>query len=537
MADNKKKKAKAADDLFLEEWDVKPKRKRAKPRPKAAAKARATATKPKSKATATKPKAKAAAKARPAAKKRPAKKPAKKRAKRGEAALAANLLLSVGIAAMLALGGMLIYKHNSYAEMKQVVEAQTFYDGTSVEGIDLSGKTLSAAMDYWQNRIEPRYSQRTVDVAGAGSVTASDVGYKSDYESVLYTAWSAGRRGSLEERYQAAVGRQYHPLSYDVTRFGWDDKTLSAYVSALAEKVDAPAQNASIQSFDVENYAFVLSESSTGRKLDEAGLKQDIIDALKAGGGSVTPVVETLQPEVTQDDVNAQFGMISSAVTNASSSSSNRLKNIKLAVSMINGYCLKNGETFSFNDVVGERTTARGFKRATAYSGGDVTEEVGGGICQVSTTLFNAAVKADMDIVERHNHSLTVAYVDKGKDAAVNWKSQDLKFTNKSGGDVYICCFVSDDKRVRFAFFGRFLPNGETITLEGKTTETVDYETEYVPSATLARGEMKVVDQGKKGYKAEAYKFRWDAAGNQISKELLCKSVYKSRNEVIEFGG
>ena len=387
---------------------------------------------------------------------------------------------------------MLVWRHNSFAEMVRVVEAQTFYDGTTVEGIDLSGKTLKAAVEHWQSRIEPKYADRTVTVEGVGDVTARDLGYQSDYQSVLYDAWSAGRSGSLEERYRAAVSRQYHPMQLKVTRSGYDDEAVDGYVQAVAVQADVPAVDAAIESFDVNTYAFVLTESREGRELDAAALKRDIIQALEAGGGASRSVMETVQPKVTREDVSAEYGMIAYAVTNASSSSSNRIKNIQNAVSIINGTRVRDGETFSFNDTVGERTTARGFRRATAYSGGEVTEEVGGGICQVSTTLFNAAVKADMEIVERHNHSLTVSYVDKGKDAAVNWKSQDLKFTNHSGDDVYICCFVTDDKRVRFGIFGRLLPNGETITLEGRTTETVDYDTEYQPSAFLLPGR----DQG-----------------------------------------
>ena len=482
--------------------------------------------------------AKAAAKA--VEKPKPHKKKKKKRkavsAPRGDATLAVNLLLSAGILVFLVLGGLLVYRHNAFCEMKRVVEAQTFYDGTTVEGIDLSGKTLNAARNHWASKIEPKYASRVVNIDGAGPVTAVDLGYQSDFEAILYSAWSAGRRGSLEERYRSAVSGRYAPLAWQVHRSLWTEATMDGYVSAMAAQIDQPAVDAEIQSFDVENYAFVLTESQTGRKLDEAKLKADIAQALQAGGGSVTPVIDTLQPKVTQADVNSRYGMIASAVTNASSSKSNRIKNIQLAVSLINGKRVRDGETFSFNDTVGERTTARGFKKATAYSGGDVTEEVGGGICQVSTTLFNAAVKSDMEIVERHNHSLTVSYVDKGKDAAVNWSSQDLKFTNHSGDDVYISCFVSEDKRIHFAIFGRLLPDGETITLEGRTTETIKYDTEYQQNAFLAPGETKVISEGKNGYKAEAYKMRWDAAGNRISKELLCKSVYKARNEVIQFG-
>ena len=477
-----------------------------------------------------------------------AKKPRAKKAARGKRAasrrrqaarsmtVAVTLLLTAGIVAMLGLAGLLIYRHSAFLEMKRVVEAQTFYDGTTVEGIDVSGHTLSAALEYWQQRVEPKYAERAVQVADVGTVTARDMGYHSDYESVLYSAWSAGRRGSLEERYHQAVSRRYAPMAWRVDRALWTDETLDGYVSTIAAQVDTPAVDAAIQAFDVNTYAFQLTESQAGRQLDAESLKRDIAEALNAGGGSVEVRVETLEPQITREDVTSEYGMIAYAVTNASSSSSNRIKNIQNAVSLINGYRLPDGATFSFNEVVGERTTDRGFRRAPAYSGGEVTEEVGGGICQVSTTLFNAAVKSDMEIVERHNHSLTVAYVDKGKDAAVNWKSQDLRFTNHSGDDVYICCFVTEDKRVRFALFGRLLPNGETITLEGRTTDTIKYDTEYVESAFLMPGETKVSSQGKNGYKAEAYKIRWDASGNQLSKELLCKSVYKARNEVIQFG-
>ena len=498
------------------------------------------ATKPKQKKPKTAPakepkphKQKATSPKKPTARK---KKKQKKKDQLSPTLLAANLLLSAGIAVFAVLFGMLVWRHNSFAEMKRVVEAQTFYDGTVVEGVDVSDMTLNDAMAYWQANIEPQYADRVVTLAGEGQVTAAEMGYRSDYEAVLYNAWSAGRRGSLEQRYHAAVSRQYSPMRYDVNRQLYSEKAVDRYVQTVAVRADVPAVDAAIESFDVDTYAFVLTDSQPGRQLDADGLKRDIIRALEAGGGDVPVNIETVEPQVTREDVNAEYGMIAYAVTNASTSSRNRIKNIQNAVSIINGTRVADGETFSFNETVGERTTDRGFRRATAYSGGEVTEEIGGGICQVSTTLFNAAVKADMEIVERHNHSLTVSYVDRGKDAAVNWKSQDLKFTNHSGDDVYICCFVTEDKRVRFGIFGRLLPNGETITLEGRTTDTIKYDTTYQHSAFLLPGETKVVENGKNGYKAEAYKIRWDAQGNQLSKELLCKSTYKSRNEVIQFG-
>ena len=120
--------------------------------------------------------------------------------------------------------------------------------------------------------------------------------------------------------------------------------------------------------------------------------------------------------------------------------------------------------------------------------------------------------------------------------AAVDWGNKDLKFTNTSPDDIYICCYLTDDKRVRFGIFGRLLPDGEKITLEAVTTEAIKYQTEYQPTTALPSGQTKVYQNGRDGYKAEAYKVRWDALGNELSRELLCTSVYKSKNEIVLYG-
>lgn len=464
---------------------------------------------------------------------RKALKPHKKR-KRGHFAVTLLLLLMIGGLALVA------YRQNdryiAFAEMKNAVNRQTFYAGTTVEGVDVSNMTLDQAIEYWKTNIEPGYENRTVTLSNGQTYTAQSFGYSSDYQTVLANAYSAGRSGSLVERYQALSTRVDQPANYEVTRRLYDAQLIADCASALASGIDTAAQDAKIQSFDLNSYAFTFSDSVAGKKLDTESLKADIARALENGGGAVTLNVQTIEPSVRKEDIASEYGMIAYAVTNASSSSSNRLSNIRLALQLINGTRLAPGETFSFNDTVGKRTTERGFKRATAYSSGEVTEDVGGGICQVSTTLFNAVVKADMQIDERHNHSLTVAYVDKGKDAAVNWKSQDLKFTNTSEDDVYLVCVLTDDKRVRIGVFGKLLPNGETIEIEAQTTGTIDYDTVYQPSLSLAPGTTSVTQKGKNGYTAVAYKVRKDANGNTISHELLCKSSYKATNQVIEYG-
>ena len=448
----------------------------------------------------------------------------------------ATLVLLVIICGAVAAGVRCRKNYEAFAEMKQVVSRQTFYPGTQVDGIDVSQMTLEQALSYWDSEIEPRYRDCEVTLDDGTSVTSTELGYQSDYQQTLSSAWSAGRSGSLEERYARITQGSGQAASYTVDRTLYDEATVEEYAASVAQQIDQEAQDAQLVSFNTQTYSFEFEPEVQGRSLNQAQLVQDIENALAAGGGSVQMQIDIIEPEITQENVSANYGMISYAVTDASSSSSNRLDNIRLALSLIDGTMLEPGESFSFNNTVGERTEARGFKTAKAYSKSKVVEEVGGGICQVSTTLFNAAVKADLQIDERHSHSLTVSYVDLGKDAAVDWGNKDLRFTNTSSDRIYIGCYLTDEGKVRIGIFGKLIPDGVTITLESEKTQTIEYTTEYQMSFTLPSGQQSVAQKGKDGYCATTYKVWWDANGNELRRVELCKSKYSATAEIIEYG-
>ena len=307
-------------------------------------------------------------------------------------------------------------------------------------------------------------------------------------------------------------------------------------MEAAAKALDRAPVEPRIASMDPETFAFSFEEGKAGQAVNQAILAQAIRGALEQGGGTVAVPIEPVQPETTVDEIQANYGLIAYATTNASSSSSDRLNNVRLALSTINGTRIAPGATFSFNDTVGQRTTERGYRAAGAYAACEVVEEVGGGICQVSTTLFNAVVKADLEIKERHNHSMPVGYVDKGKDATVDWGHQDFRFVNNTDSEVYIGAYLSSDKRVRVGIFGKLLENGKYITVEAKTTGTLNFQTVYETSLTLSPGQQRLKQEGRTGYTAEAYKIVWDKDGNQLEKTLLCKSTYPARNKIIEVG-
>ena len=445
---------------------------------------------------------------------------------------------------ILAVAGLFVYQqigaYGRYRDMRAKVESQTYYSGIYVDGISLAGATLEQALEHWAQNVEPAYAGRTVTVDLNGSqytLTASDFGYASNYEEVLRQAFELGRGGDIESRYDEIQRIASEGADLAVERTIVDEALVQARIDELAATVNTGATDAHVTGFDAQTLTFTFAEGEAGYAVDESALKSQVLAAFASGGGSVSAQVSLVQPTTTVAELSAKYGLIDSATTNASSSSSNRLSNIALACSTINGLRLDPDETFSFNGVLGKRTTEKGYKSAPAFVNGLVEEDVGGGICQVSTTLFNAAVKADMTVVERSPHSRPVSYVDRGKDAAVNWPDTDLKFRNDSQDPIWIVAEVTENKRVVISIYGKLFENGGSIIIEAKTTETLEPDQpEMRPNSSLAPGEQVIVEDARTGYRAEAYKVYLDADGNEISREPLCRSTYRASGGVIEYG-
>ncbi len=447
-----------------------------------------------------------------------------------------TFVLSALVVLCLLAVGFQLYSYADFVKMRDAVASESFFAGTTIDGIDVSQMTMESALAYWEEQVEPAYAGRTVALSSGHSVTAAELGYSSDYRDVISAAWQSQTTGRLKDRYNAL--RQYSAsgAGYRVTRTLYTDEAVSAYTARLASEINVAVSEPSITGFDQSSMSFTFGAGVQGKTLDQTQLAADLKSSLDAGGGSVTLKIDTQDPTVSLEEMQSLYGLRAYAVTNASSSSSNRLTNITLALGAINGTLLQPGEEFSFNQVVGKRTAERGYKVATAYSGGEVTEELGGGICQVSTTLFNAVVKADLEITERHAHSMPVSYVDEGKDATVSWGSQDLKFKNNTSEPVYIVAYLDGDKKVRVGVFGRALADGMYITVEAEVTYSKKYQTTYQYNAFLLPGAQNELQSGRNTYKATAYKLYWSASGELISKEVLCNSTYNGRDAIIEYG-
>lgn len=319
----------------------------------------------------------------------------------------------------------------------------------------------------------------------------------------------------------------YNTDSIEVPVFSKEANKID--IDAIHSEIYKEAQDAS---YTTNPYA--VYPSSNGLDFN---ISIDEAKALITGDkDSYTIPLKTLYPNVKTSDIGIEAfpDLLSSYSTSFASSSSNRATNVSLATNKINGKVLMPGEVFSFNGTVGKRTPQAGFKVAGVYMNGQVATDYGGGICQVSSTLYNAVLRANLEIVDRSNHMFEVGYVPIGTDATVSWGAPDFKFKNSRSYPIKIVTSSSNRKCV-VKFYGLKESEEYDIEIVSYRTGSVPYRTTYTTDSSLAAGQQKVIQRGSNGAKSVTYRIR-KKNGQVISKELLSKDTYDPHNQIIAVG-
>ena len=226
--------------------------------------------------------------------------------------------------------------------------------------------------------------------------------------------------------------------------------------------------------------------------------------------------------------------LISDFSTKYDASNKNRSQNLAIAAGKINGTVLMPGEEFSFNQVVGKRTIQEGYKDAKIYQDGQVVDGLAGGICQISSTLYNAVVKANLEVTERRNHSFTTSYIKAGQDATVVYGVIDFKFKNSRTYPIKISASV-DSGIAEFRINGIKEEVEYDISLSPVTTGSIPYTTQYIPDPSLAPGQQVVVQGGGNGLKVTTYKDT-KLDGKLVSREVISTDTYRPMNAIIRVG-
>lgn len=242
-------------------------------------------------------------------------------------------------------------------------------------------------------------------------------------------------------------------------------------------------------------------------------------------------------PEVTTNNLeNVLFSdVLATYQTNYNAGNVDRSTNLSVAARNINGTILLPGEEFSYNKEVGQRTYANGFKDAHVFSGGKVVDGLGGGICQISSTLYNAVLMANLEVTERKNHMMYPEYVKPSLDATVVWGSIDFKFKNNRETPIKIVATVKNGVATT-TIYGKKVEGEPIVELESVIEKTIPYTTVTEYDNTLEEGKTIVTQEPVNGYVSKAYKILKDANGNQISKTLISSDSYKQTSKIITVG-
>lgn len=405
-------------------------------------------------------------------------------------------------------------------------------EGVRVDGIDLSGLSRAEAEAMLRPLLLTRANRPWTLRWGEQKwqVYPQQAGFAYDMEASLEQALAAGRS-------QPWWGRSWGPSRVDLAdgdlALNWrlDESTLNQLFDRLAETLDKPPRNAS---YDPALGRVVPDQN--GSTLDREALRR-LLEVAATGGGAtdIALPVRTVPATVREADVAAVgHHVLSSFSTRANLADPDRLANIHLAVEKINGTLLRPGETFSFNQAVGPREPRFGFRQAKELYQGEYVLGYGGGVCQVSSTLYNAALLADLDIAARSHHSRPLSYVETGRDATVAYDYLDFRFTNTAPAPVLLVSSLQND-RLTVSFLGRRSATSKRVEIVTEGLMEVAAPLQEELDETMPWRSRQVVNPGEPGYEVTVLRRVYEGS-RLVREEMVSHDKYPPRPGLVRVG-
>lgn len=438
--------------------------------------------------------------------------------------------------------------YEAFRAKASAVMQDTFAQGIIVDGVHIGGMNREQARQ--AILMHAGYDQQelhiVLDVEGYQWIlTNQQLPVQRNIEAVLDTAYSIGRIGSAETIGTSITPMQYkydylqntkNNAAYLYTKVTYDPATLRELVRTVAQTINRDPVDAQVATFDFNTRGFTFTDDVTGLHLNEELLYQTLMDTLESKNyrASIRMEAEKTFPSVTRVELMNSFSLISSYTTQTTSDQ-NRNNNVDLAARAVMGKVVMPGEEFSFNQTTGQRTTEKGYLPAAAIAGGTTVDEVGGGVCQVSSTLFNAAVMADMTIVKRSPHTWPSNYVDKGRDATVNWPNLDFVFRNDRSTPIFIVAYYQN-RQCTVEIYGASLGPGEGRDMVSQVIDVTEPPAEPIRNYNpeLPYGTEKEVKKARTGYVVDTYKI-YTRNGQEYKRERICTSTYRVIQQEIDY--
>lgn len=422
-----------------------------------------------------------------------------------------------------------------------------------VDGIHIGGMTPQEAIDTVINNVRQRQNSWNVSITYQGhtfvTINYDTLGVHTDEQVVYDLLRGAFELGHREDANQSKLDIDYlkeNPYQIYTTQSSINTTQLDQILEQITAHFTYAPTDAKLVYFYPQSWEepFGIQKESYGSSLDSSSVRRQVLDmASKGESGSIELQPQLIPPKVTESDVRKDVTLIGECITPIDPSSTTaRTDNIRVAFSRYHGKEILPGETVSFNKIVGPRTMENGFQMAIEYANGLSVPGWGGGVCQASTTIYKAALTANLDIVSRTSHSDKVTYTEFGQDATVYYTSGrkiDFSFKNNTNGKIYIMARVEQTGKNKYQcvvrIYGHTLGDGVEYKLRTQTVETLiaplmpeyqeDKNHEFV---TYKDEEPHLVRKARDGFINETYLQRWEN-GVLVSEEMISRDTCKAR--------
>lgn len=403
-------------------------------------------------------------------------------------------------------------------------------EGVYIGDISLAGMTADEAKAAVSSFVEELKTKHiTFGAVNDHYVTvmAGDLGLRWVNEADIDAAAALGKKGNIVKRYKAIQDLKHGNKVYDL-KLSLDRDLIRAVLEEQCAEYDVAPVNNTITRVDGE---FIIEEGQTGQRVNIEESLNKAYDYITVGwdyqDASIDLAIDVTEPKGSVEELQKMTDVLGTFTTSYSTSSSARCKNVENGCRLINGTILYPGDEFSTYDTIKPFTEANGYYPAGSYQNGKVVDSLGGGICQVSTTLYNAVLLSELEVTERNNHSMIITYVKPSMDAAIAESAgKDFRFVNSWDNPIYIEG-RTENKQITFTIYGMEQRDpARVVRYESETLSTTHPDHEIITPTTSQGVGYISVESAHVGYTAQLWKIV-EENGVEVSREVINKSSYK----------
>lgn len=415
-----------------------------------------------------------------------------------------------------------------------LVSDKTIRDNISINGVNVAGLSKQAALtrlkELYNDKIQNSFISLRFDNK-EWKLKYSELGYSYDIEAAVEKAYSVGHQGDLFKQLTETLGAKMNAQNFELDS-NYDKEPINKLIAKISKEIDQEVIDATIK---YNGASFSITDEKIGRKLDQENTASLITEQLHKVDVVVLDLpVDIVQPIVKRTDLAMIQDKLGEFSTKFNAADVDRSTNIKVATNSTNNVLVRPGEVYSVNETLGPRLAKFGYKDAKVIINNELVPGIGGGVCQVSSTLYNAVLLSNLKVIERKNHSLTLSYVGLGRDATISGDYIDFKFMNSTNYPIYIYGEVKGSW-VKFTVFGKSENPGREVKINTNVLKTIPPTIKIIEDPTLPVGTEVEEKKAHTGYVVKTQRVVYEN-GKEILREDLGTSNYRVVNGVKRVG-